>query len=117
MGVSWDEAELVGQLLGLRVTTTEVGAYMQLAAMLAENALSPRAAVVAAYSLCGFAHIPAIGITAGGIAALAPERRDELALIAPRAFAAATLACLMTGCIAGIFAVDDAILVLNHSLP
>lgn len=113
MGVSWEEAEVVGRLLGVRAVTTEVGAYMQLSALLGEGAISPRAATIAAYSLCGFAHIPAIGITAGGVAALAPERRAELAAIAPRAFIAATLACLMTGCIAGLFAADTPALLLG----
>jgi CNT family concentrative nucleoside transporter len=110
MGVPWEEAPLVGQLLGMRVVTTELGAYSQLATLLGNHAVSPRSAVIAAYALCGFAHIPAVGITAGGIAALAPERREALASIAARAFMAATLACLMTGCIAGLFAEDTALL-------
>lgn len=106
MGVPWSETAEVGQLLGIRAVTTEIGAYTALSAMLEAGTLSPRTAAIAAYSLCGFAHIPAVGITAGGVAALVPGRRDELAAIAPRAFLAATLACLMTGCIAGIFAPD-----------
>ncbi len=113
MGVPWDEAGRVGELLGIRAVTTEIGGYTRLAAMMANGLLSPRSAAIAAYALCGFAHIPAMGITAGGVAALVPERRDELARIVPRAFLAATLACLMTGCIAGLFAPDSPALLLQ----
>ena len=113
MGASWAESAHVGELLGIRVVTTEIGAYTRLAELMAAGALSPRTAAIAAYSLCGFAHIPAVAITAGGIAALAPSRREELSVIAPRAFVAATLACLMTGCVAGIFARDSHELLLG----
>ena len=104
MGVPWSEAGAVGELLGIRMVATEMGAYPRLAEMLSAGIVSQRTGVIAAYCLCGFAHIPAVAITAGGIAALVPERRTELSAIAPYAFVAATLACLMTGCIAGIFA-------------
>ena len=70
---------------------------------MAAGAVSPRSAVIVAYTLCGFAHIPSMSIFVGGIAALVPERRADLARVAPRALLAANLACLMTGCIAGIF--------------
>lgn len=113
MGVPWSEAREVGELLGTRVVTTEIGAYSRLAELMNSGAISPRSAAVAAYALCGYAHIPAVAITAGGIAALAPQRRDELSVIAPRALVAATLACLMTGCIAGIFAADTPALLLG----
>lgn len=104
MGVPWSEAGAVGELLGIRMVATEMGAYPRLAEMLAAGDVSRRTGIIAAYCLCGFAHIPAVAITAGGISALVPERRSELASIAPYAFIAATLACLMTGCVAGIFA-------------
>ncbi len=112
MGVPWNESAAVGELLGLRAIATEIGPYIQLSELLAAGAISPRSAAIAAYALCGFAHIPAVAITAGGIAALVPTRREELAAIAPWAFVAATLACLMTGSIAGIFA-SDALLLLD----
>ena len=115
MGIPWAETKAVGDLLGMRVVMTEVGSYGRLAAMMADGSISPRSAVIAAYALCGFAHIPAVAITAGGVAALVPSRRDELSVIAPRAFVAATVACLMTGCIAGIFAGDAPVLLLGGS--
>lgn len=113
MGVPWEEAGYVGELLGMRVVATEVGAYMRLAELIGWHVVTPRTAAIATYALCGFAHIPAMAITAGGIAVLAPSRREELSVIAPRAFLAATLACLMTGCIAGIFADGNKLLLFG----
>ncbi|MCX7935843.1 MAG: nucleoside transporter, partial [Planctomycetota bacterium] len=103
------EAWLVARLLAQRLIATEVPAYFDLADMLRQAAplLSPRTAVIAAYALCGFAHLPSLAIFAGGVAALVPERKRDLALLGWRSLAAATLACLMTGSIAGIFAADN----------
>ena len=66
----------------------------------------PRSAVVTAYALCGFAHVASLAIFVGGIAALVPERRKDLAAVGPRALLAATFACLMTGAVAGTFFLD-----------
>jgi len=62
-----------------------------------------RSAVVATYALCGFAHFASMAIFVGGISALAPERTRNIAAVALRALVAATLACLMTACVAGTF--------------
>jgi len=113
-----DEAWLVARLLAQRLIATEVPSYFDLAEMLrqAGPAISPRTAVIAAYALCGFAHLPSLAIFAGGVAALVPERKRDLALVGWRSLAAATLACLMTGCIAGVFAADTpAVLGVGHS--
>ena len=59
--------------------------------------------LILSYALCGFAHVASLGIFVGGITALAPSRRDDLAALALRALAGATLATLLTGALAGLF--------------
>jgi CNT family concentrative nucleoside transporter len=75
-----------------------------MAQMIASGQLTdPRTVVILSYALCGFAHVASVAIFVGGTAALAPARRDDLASLGFRALLAATLATLMTGCVAGIF--------------
>ena len=83
---------------------TEIPAYQQLDQLIASGALqNPRSAVIAAYALCGFAHVASIAIFVGGTAALAPRQTQTLAQVAFRALVAATLACLMMAAVAGTF--------------
>ena len=104
IGVPWSDAELAGQMLGKRLVATEIPAYLDLAAaMKAGRFAHPRSPVVIAYALCGFAHVASLAIFVGGIAALVPQRRGDLAAVGPRALLAATMACLMTGAVAGVF--------------
>jgi len=104
IGVPWSDAELAGQMLGKRLVATEIPAYLDLAAaMKAGRFAHPRSPVVIAYALCGFAHVASLAIFVGGIAALVPQRRRDLAAVGPRALLAATMACLMTGAVAGVF--------------
>jgi CNT family concentrative nucleoside transporter len=92
------------RLLGERVILTEVVSYQDMAQMIAGGQLSdPRTVVIMSYALCGFAHVASMAIFVGGTAALVPERRDDLASLGFRALLAATLATLMTACVAGIF--------------
>jgi len=98
-----DDAAQVGSLMGQAVIATEFVAYLDLASMMKSGAISPRASTVAIYALCGFANLPSIAIQIGGLSAMAPERRGDLARIAPRAMLAGALACWMTGAVAGIF--------------
>jgi CNT family concentrative nucleoside transporter len=63
----------------------------------------PRSAIIASYALCGFAHIASLAIFVGGIGALVPEKYKDLSRVAFKALLAATLACLMTGAVAGLF--------------
>jgi len=103
MGVPWAESGRVGELLGLRLVATEVPAYFQLAGwMEGEQPLDARSMVIAVYALCGFAHIPSLGIFVGGLTALVPERATEIGSVAVRCLIAATLACLLTGTVAGL---------------
>lgn len=104
MGVPPVDATAVGQLLGERLVLTEVVAFPHLGEMMrGEGLVYQRSAIIAAYALCGFAHIASLAIYIGGIAALVPERRTELAKLGPRALLAATLACCLTGAVAGVF--------------
>lgn len=104
----WAEA---GRLLGERIMLTEVVSYQELAQMSANGVLvDPRTVVILSYALCGFAHIASVAIFVGGTAALAPTRRDDLASLGLRALLAATLATLMTGCVAGIFSDGSGVL-------
>jgi concentrative nucleoside transporter, CNT family len=104
IGVPPADAFQVARLLGVRAIMTEIPAYQQLDQLLASGALhDPRSGVLAAYALCGFAHVPSIAIFVGGTAALAPRQTQTLAQVAPRALLAATLACLMMAAVAGTF--------------
>jgi CNT family concentrative nucleoside transporter len=113
MGVPPEDAGKVGELLGTRLVATEIPAYMGLSEAMSSGALHhPRTAVVTAYALCGFAHVASLAIFVGGVAALAPQRKDDLARVGVRSLVAATLACLMTGAVAGTF-FHDGLTVLN----
>lgn len=104
LGVNPMDVEKIAMLIGEKLILTEVVAYQDLAKLLAENALcDPRSAVIATYSLCGFTHLASIAIFVGAISGLAPEKTKEITQVAFRSLIAATLACLMTGGIAGIF--------------
>ncbi|NJN73513.1 MAG: nucleoside:proton symporter [Limnothrix sp. RL_2_0] len=104
-GVSLDPAELwtTSVLIGQRVLQTSIPPYLSLAALAREGALSDRAILIVSYVLCGFAHVPSYGIFVGGLGNLAPSRRSEIGSLGWKALWGATLATLMTGCIAGIF--------------
>ncbi len=103
-GVPLEDSRAAGEMFGTRLVATEIPAYQQLAAAMKSGTMThPRSAVIIAYSLCGFAHVASMAIFIGGAAALAPSRRAALAAVGPRALLAATLACLMTGAVAGTF--------------
>jgi CNT family concentrative nucleoside transporter len=103
MGVPWKDCGAFGGLLGEQVIATEFVAYLSLGRHIHDGSISPRAAQIATYSLCGFANLPSIAIQIGGLSALAPDRRSDFATIGLRAMVAGALACWMTGTIAGLF--------------
>jgi len=103
MGVPSADISVVANLLGTRMVATEIPAYFALAQLIGENVIEPRSAVIAAYALCGFTHLPSLAIFVGGAAALAPSRKADIAAVAWKALFIATLACLMTGAMAGLF--------------
>ena len=111
LGVQAGDVPQAARLLGERVILTEVVSYQDLAQLVSSGGLAdPRTVVILSYALCGFAHVASVAIFVGGTAALAPSRRDDLAALGWRALLAATLATLMTGCVAGIFSTGEAVL-------
>lgn len=111
MGVAPADVSAVAELLALRLFATEVPAYQEMAVWLEQDRFhSARSAVIAAYALCGFAHFASMGIFVGGMAALEPSRAGDLGRLGLRALLAATLACFMTGSVAGVFAGDGVFL-------
>jgi concentrative nucleoside transporter, CNT family len=103
MGVRWAEARVVGRLIGEKLVLTELLAYSHLAPMAAPGGvLGVRSAVIAAYSLCGFANIASIGIQIGGIGGMAPDRRGDLARLGLRAMIGGQLVSSLSACIAGL---------------
>jgi len=99
MGVPWRDARVVGNLLGTRMALNELVAYSQLGPL--KMSLDPKSFTICTYALCGFANFSSIGIQIGGIGALAPNRRHDLARLGLRAMFAGTLANFMTATIAG----------------
>jgi CNT family concentrative nucleoside transporter len=99
MGVPWRDAPIIGNLLGTRMALNEFVAYSQLGPM--KGSLDPRSFTIATFALCGFANFSSIGIQIGGIGALAPSRRHDLARLGFRAMLAGTLANFVTATIAG----------------
>lgn len=114
LGVPPSDALEIARLLGERTVATEVVAYQHLADYLAAGELEhPRSAVIASYALCGFAHVASLAIFIGGVGALAPERTRDLSRLGLRALLAATLACLITGAVAGVFTSSGTILFMG----
>ena len=99
MGVPWRDAPTIGNLLGTRMALNEFVAYSQLGPL--KPVLDPRSFTIATFALCGFANFSSIGIQIGGIGALAPTRRHDLARLGLRAMLAGTLANFITATIAG----------------
>ncbi|HEY7290814.1 MAG TPA: nucleoside transporter C-terminal domain-containing protein [Vicinamibacterales bacterium] len=99
MGVPWRDAPQIGNLLGTRMALNEFVAYSKLGPL--KPSLDPKSFTIATFALCGFANFSSIGIQIGGIGALAPNRRHDLARLGLRAMFAGTLANFMTATIAG----------------
>jgi CNT family concentrative nucleoside transporter len=111
MGVPPSDALAIAKILGDRTILTEVFSYGRLAELMSTGALKdPRSAIIASYALCGFAHVASLAIFIGGTSALAPTRVRDLSRIGFRALLAATLACLMTGAVAGTFYTGSSLL-------
>jgi CNT family concentrative nucleoside transporter len=101
IGVPAQDCSLIGNLLGTRMALNEVIAYIALGAHKA--LILPRSFTIATFALCGFANLGSIGMQIGGIGALVPERRNDLARLGVRAMLAGTMANLISASIAGIF--------------
>ena len=102
MGVPWSEAGTVGYLFGKKLILNEFVAYASLGELIDQSLISPRSELIATYALCGFANLGSIGIQIGGIGALAPGRKEDLARLGLRAVLGGSLATFMTATIAGL---------------
>jgi CNT family concentrative nucleoside transporter len=102
MGVPSQDCGGVGALLGERIVLNEFIAYMHLGDVIKSGALQPRSVEITTYALCGFANFASIAIQIGGIGALVPERRAELAQMGLKAMLGGLLACYCTACVASL---------------
>jgi CNT family concentrative nucleoside transporter len=100
IGIPWHDCPAIGSLLGTRMVLNELVAFSMLGPQ--RGALDPRSFTIATFALCGFANLSSIGIQIGGIGALAPTRRGDLARLGVRAMLAGTMANLMSASIAGM---------------
>ena len=100
LGVKWNDCATVGNLLGTRLILNEFVAFVDLGKIGAT--LDPKSFVIATYALCGFANLSSVAIQVGGIGALAPSRKSDLARLGMKAVAAGTMANFMSACIAGM---------------
>ncbi len=100
LGVSWKDSFAVGNLLGTRLVLNEFVAFLDLAPL--KGQLDPRSFTITTYALCGFANFSSIAIQIGGIGALAPSRKSDLARLGLKAVAVGSMANYMSACIAGM---------------
>ncbi len=100
LGVAWSDCATVGNLLGTRMVLNEFVAFVDLGKI--GSTLQPRSFIIATFALCGFANLSSIAIQIGGIGALAPSRKSDLARLGFKAMIVGTLANFMSACIAGI---------------
>jgi CNT family concentrative nucleoside transporter len=100
LGVKWNDCATVGNLLGTRLILNEFVAYVDLGKI--GSTLDPHSFVIATYALCGFANLSSVAMQVGGIGALAPSRRSDLARLGLKAVACGTMANFMSACIAGM---------------
>jgi concentrative nucleoside transporter, CNT family len=101
IGIPWAEASAAGALLGVKTVLNEFVAYLQLAGT-ASASLSDRSRLILTYALCGFANFGSLGIMVGGIAAMVPQRRAEIASLGAKTMVSGTLATLMTAAVVGL---------------
>jgi CNT family concentrative nucleoside transporter len=100
LGVPWQDAARIGELLGIKTVLNEFIAYQLLAD--ASASLEPRSIVIASYALCGFANFGSLAVLIGGLSGIAPERRSDVARDGLRAILAGSLATFINGAIAGL---------------
>jgi CNT family concentrative nucleoside transporter len=104
MGVRWSDCPLIGQMLGERIVTNEFVGYVNLSNYVKANpgTLDQRSITLASYALCGFANFSSIAIQIGGIGALAPDRREDLARLGLKSMVAGVLACYLFAAVVGV---------------
>ena len=102
MGIPWEEAGIVGTLMGEKIVLTELIAFGDLSDYVNKNTLSERSIIIASYALCGFANFGSIGIQLGGIGAMAPDRKSDLSKLVIKAMLGGAIASWLTASIVGI---------------
>ncbi len=100
MGIPWDQATTAGSLMGIKTILNELIAYVELS-KLSADALDPRSRLIMLYAMCGFANFGSLGIMIGGMATMAPERRDDIVSLGLRSIVSGTLATCLIGAIVG----------------
>jgi CNT family concentrative nucleoside transporter len=101
-GIPWSEAVSAGALMGTKTVLNEFIAYVDMS-QLPAGTLSERSRIIMTYALCGFANFGSLGIMIGGLATMAPERRDEIVGLGMRSIVSGTLATLATGAVVELF--------------
>ena len=101
MGIPWDQAPAAGALMGVKTVLNELIAYVELSKLPAD-ALDPRSRLIMLYALCGFANFGSLGILIGGLATLAPERRDDVVSLGFKSIASGTLSTCLVGAVVGV---------------
>ncbi len=101
MGIPWEEASQAGALMGSKTILNEFIAYVEMA-QLPQGALSERSRVIMTYALCGFANFGSLGIMIGGLATMAPSRRDDIVSLGMRSIVSGTLATMIAGAVVGL---------------
>ncbi|MEM8638381.1 MAG: nucleoside transporter C-terminal domain-containing protein [Cyanobacteria bacterium P01_G01_bin.54] len=103
VATDWQNLWTASLLIGQRLFETSIPPYLALNGLANSGVINQRTLLIVSYVLCGFAHLASYGIFVGGVASLVPERRGEISALGFKSLWAATLATLMTGCVAGLF--------------
>jgi len=101
MGIPWHEAATAGGLMGIKTILNEFIAYVELSKLPAD-ALDPRSRLILLYAMCGFANFGSLGIMIGGLATMAPERRDDVLALGGKSIVSGTIATCLMGAIVGV---------------
>jgi CNT family concentrative nucleoside transporter len=101
MGIPWDQASLAGGLMGIKTVLNELIAYVELS-KLPPDALDDRSRLIMLYAMCGFANFASLGIMIGGLATMAPERREDVVSLGLKSIVSGTLATCLMGAIVGV---------------
>jgi CNT family concentrative nucleoside transporter len=100
MGIPWSQATTAGGLMGIKTILNEFIAYVELSKLPAD-ALDPRSRLIMLYAMCGFANFGSLGIMIGGLATMAPERRNDIVSLGLKSIVSGTLATCLMGAIVG----------------
>jgi len=107
VGIEWGEVSKVSEVIGLKLTISEVVAYLQLGSMRRSRQITERASMLTTYAICGFSSFGTLATFLGVWASVVPERRAEIAAILPRVYLNTNIACFLTACVAGVLYSED----------